>query len=387
MRRLLIHLAVFASLLAGLSPNLAANNSIPASGTTIKLIPSAFSLITVVGFGGCKFEIDASSSNEKVATVSFAEGPGKKFKVKVEGMDVGSAMITVSTKNGTVQGCEGFEFTFPVEVTADEKAFVKAGKKKLKDAGKAAKPILDTLVKEYCTEIDGLIELAKSGEIPLDIAIELLSIESAFIGGAFNQAVTDIVDQAANDLWTCPEAEGLSEISDSVLGFLPGGCGDWDKFEAGVEALADKAQKKIRAKLKKSIKQLDKIAKSIDAAVLILAQLFTTPPGLLTPVPLPANPAQTPPAAIPKPLRRTAITSGRLSSAGVTRLDISGIGADGAGQVTVSIEGPDGFSDSKMVDLDDACVFQASFDGIKPGHYSVTLTQNGVTTKFTAIAA
>ncbi|GJM21476.1 MAG: hypothetical protein DHS20C15_13910 [Planctomycetota bacterium] len=387
MRRTLLHFTLVVSLFSALNTELLANDSKPASGTEFSLLAAQIQVIQILGFAGCKFEIEATSSDEKVAMVSFNEGQAKKHKVQVEAMGVGSATITVSTKNGTNPGCQGFEFTFPVSVSADEKAFVKAGKMKLKDAGKEMKAALDDTVGEYCEGINALLKLVKAGEVSITDAIVLLSDVTALAAGDINRQVADLLDETEVALWNCPQAEGLDTFTDNILSFLPGGCGEWDKFESGAVSQAEKAIKKVRAKLKKAIKQLNKAAKQIEATVLILHQIFFGLPTTITPVPLPANPAQTPAPAIPKPLRKTSVASGRLSSTPVTRLDITGIGAMGGGQVTVDIVGPDGSSGQMMVDLEDDCTFRASFTGIKPGQYTVTLTQNGVTTTFKVNAA
>ena len=388
MRSFVIRLTALGILLGALVPAATANDSKPVSGTLLPLNVGEWTSVTIGGFGGCKFEVEATSDDEKVATVEFkVDTQAKKHKVMVTGEGVGMTMITVSTKNGTVPGCQGFDFTFPVQVTPDKKLFLKDSKKALKDAGKAASSMFNDEVKLYCTAVDDVLALVKSGEFTFDELIDVISLDWSFVTRALDAKRNQALDDAFAAVWNTPNAMGFTTLDDDMLSYLPGGCGEWDKFEEGLEKQADKAAKKIRAKLKKAIKQVNKAAKEVEAVVLLLNQLFFAPPGLSVPLPLPADPAQMPAPPVPKPLRKTAVSSGRLSSAGVTRLDISGIGDEEGGQVTVSITGPDGFNDSEMLDLDDDCGFRASFTGIKPGHYTVTLSQNGVTTTFTTVAA
>ncbi len=386
MRRPTLSLVLVLSLLCVLGPAVRANKSVPVSGTVQVLTVGDLSLIAILGFANCTFKVDASSDNTKVASVQFKTTAGKKQKVMIKAESPGMAMVTVSTKEGSVGGCQGFDFTFPVMVTPDTKALLKMSKQESKAANAEIKKALGELVTAYCKELKTVVDDAKSGEISLDDALDQMDALSSIVSQTLSLVIGASSDTFFSAIWNSPAAQGFSGSNVDLLGLFPGGCGEVDSFSQNLKKAAEKAKKVVERKIKKAYMQLEKVAKKQDETILYLFQVFLGFPLPITPTPLPTPMPQVQPPAPPKPLMRTWTSSGRMTSSPLTRLEIAGLGDAGGGQVTVKVEGPDGFESEMMVNLDAECGFLAEFGGVKPGNYTVTLTQGTNSSSFKTIA-
>lgn len=378
-------LALAALVLAAfLSPEALANKANPASGSAVFLNPGDKQNVKVSGFGGCSFEVMLMTTDSKVVQLSQKkDGAAKGHNVTLEAVGVGTAMVTITTANGTNPGCQGFNFTYPVTVTPDTKDLQKAYKAETKSQLKLAKDALNAAIEEVCPAIDDVVDAVKDGEITPDDAIDALQDVGALAATGLADLARSAVDTSFGALFTSPEALEYLGIDPSVLRYLPGACGDYDKFEDQLEKLIGQAEKRFEKKIKKAIKDVEKIATKQGEAILFIFQTILGVPQPQTPVALPANPPQTPAPAPPKPLEKSWTSSGRLSSSGVSSLRIGGI-AD-SGQVSVEITGPDGFSDSDDFDVNEDCGWIADFGGIKPGVYTVKITQGDQSQTFTTV--
>ncbi len=388
MRRLSCVTALLVSLLFVFNPSLEANSSKPVSGTVLALNAGAWSTILIGGFASCGFEVQAMSSNEKVATVAFKAGKkSKSHKVMVRGESAGTAMVTVMTANSSNPGCQGFVFTFPVEISPDKKAFLKQGKQKLKQTTKQIGADLNVLIKELCDGIKDGEGLLKSGALSVGEALAATELGGAIFAGLIQTLVDGGINFAYTELWNRPEATGFTSLDSDLIGLTPGGCGDWDNFVAAAKKLEAKAVAKAEKKFKKFQKAVDKEAKKQQIELINAFLILTGQHPLLFSAPLPTPTPGTPPAAAPKPLTHNWTSSARESTDVMTRLRLAGTGDPGLGQVKVKIEGADGFEMELDLDLDADCNFVADFMNIPQGEYTVTMTQGTRSTSFKANGA
>ncbi|MCB9898185.1 MAG: hypothetical protein H6825_09300 [Planctomycetes bacterium] len=347
------------------------------SGTTIEFVGTGKTkVIKISGTQGCTFAVMASSSDESVATVTMTEGAAKKHTVVIQPVGVGVADVTILTENGSIGACEGFMFTYPVNVLFDEKTFLKDAKKLVSAAAKDAKAVVGVGFSQYCDELADIAADAADGVIDLNDAY----FAAADALGAFQSdlglTLDDLYDQTWAELWQDDAADIAPD--EDILSLYPGGCGVWDDYVGKLTQLEDKFQSSSYKKFKKFVKVLAKAAKGDDDALLLVADypealaLFALDEPVVTPG---ADPEAAPPAAPAKNLAKTWTSAGRLRSSETSRLEIGGVADPGAGAVTVTIHGPGGFTTNVVAAVGEDCMFVGSFAGLAPGSYTVELTQ------------
>ncbi len=374
-----------ATVVACMLPSALANKASPASGATFTLFPEQWASVNIKGFKKCDFSVTVMDFDPKVVSVSFNKEDAKKHRVDITAIAPGMTQVTIETV-GKDPNCNGFFFTYMVEVEADTKAFVKQAKGKLKDASKVAKDAGKDLVQTFCDDLSIVADGFLAGELTVDEALDEAFNDAQDLIDLMDFTLDPFLDATFADIWTRAVLGGLNQINDDVVGFLPGACGEWDQFEDGVRKEIDKAIKTLDKKLKKFEKTIDKALKGDD---LDLLMVWAFPEILLAvddPVALPADPpTETPAPATPKNLEKSWNASGRLDDSAVGRLHTGGQADPGGGMVTITINGPDGATATVMSAVDGNCAWRAEFPGIKPGDYSVTATQgtNKITYKWT----
>ncbi|HKE01728.1 MAG TPA: hypothetical protein VKE69_12005, partial [Planctomycetota bacterium] len=151
----------------------AANDTIPANGTPISLIAGGTKVVVVVGFGGCTFEVNGMSSDMAVATVAANSPSATKHNMVITAAGVGTCVITLTTANGSVPGCQGFVFTFPITVTPNLKGALLQAKSKISAAAKDLKADLADIQSDLDDSYDAIGESLELGAITVDEAIDL----------------------------------------------------------------------------------------------------------------------------------------------------------------------------------------------------------------------
>lgn len=375
--------------LAIAAPDALANISIPASNTSFTLKPKQKKVVVIKGAQGCKFNVFAESSNPDAVKVTYSKLQKTAHVVRVEAVGPGGATVNIATENGTESFCQGFNFVYPVSVDATTKDFVNQARGKLRDASKDLRSLVLDIKKFYCSQLNDIIKDLVKGEIDSGQAGDQVFDAGQDLIDDLRGEVCPYLDDLYDEIWGRASEYTLNEVfldmTPEVVSFIPGGCGEWDRFEDALSREIDRAVDTVEQKTKSSFKALDKQALKEDAdwlAILdppVLDDIF----GSMPPVPLPAPVPQLVPPPPPKNLGYDWNLSGRLSSSPVSELKVGGVADPGAGMVNVQIDGPDGFSTSANVNVSDACTFKAEFSGLKPGAYVVTLTQgaNGPVTK------
>jgi hypothetical protein len=378
--------------LAVAAPVAEANKSKQKSGSKFKMTPGQKTTVTITGTQGCKFEAlhkNSGDTDPKVATVQTPSKAGKSQKVIITAVGPGETEVQLETQSVDDPinfFCNGFLFEYFITVVPDNKAYLKQVKGKLKTKTADAKAILGLVTKSFCDQTKFLGGEVKAGNMTAEDALAQAFDAMQFVANALDVAIDEELDLAFTDIWTRNAEAGFFIMDGDLAGLLPGGCGDWDKFEDGIRKLADKTTKTMTKKYKALVKTIDKSLAKEDDSILqifdILGFEFTVPP---IPIPVPMPEAQ--PAPVPKPLKKNFTSSGRKSSSETTRLHIGGSADPDGGNVTVEITGPGGVMSSTSVPVDaTGCDWEANFPTLAPGSYTVKLTQGTNTSTFTTLA-
>ncbi len=380
---LAVSLALFAA-----APPVLANEAKPDSGTQLQIKVGECAFVTIKGFAGCKFDVNANSSQSGIVELSEPATQKPTHKLKIQGMSVGTTMVTFTTRNSTNPGCQGFSFMYPVTVSANPEAFDKQAKGKIKDAAKEIKDAQNDFVEFFCDELNLLLEDAKAGEVSTAEALdEFLTFTQSAIDSMSN-GTNDGLNSFADDLDARAESFGITSFDQIAPSLLPGGCGDWDKLESGALKNALKAIDKILKKAKKFGKDLDALdEKNGGDGVTVLLYPANILVGQEAP-PIGGFVNPPPPPPLPKPLQRSWRASGRLLDQMNGRAHIGGTADPGAGQVTVTVTGPGGAMTTVMADVDAVtCKWTAKFPDLPKGPYNVSVTQgaNGPVTSTMAV--
>jgi hypothetical protein len=307
--------------------------------------------------------------------VTTRTGPRKSHKVVIEAVGAGTANITISTSNGSILNCQGFDFFYEVVVLPDSKAFVKQAKAKLKDATKGLKDGLKFLEAEFGGVVDDAVDAVKDGTVDIDDAADqAFEIGQDYVD-FIDTEVEDFLDDVYEDVWGRAGEFGVTELTPDLLTLYDGGCGEWDKFVDGVDKLVDKSLGVFTREFKVLTKASALKAAGVDDDFLFV---FAHPQIVVEqddPVQLPAAaPVDLPPSPL-KPLAKTWTSAGRLSSSSVSKLHIGGTADPIGGSVTVFIVGPDSFTAQLVASVDENCHWRADFSSLPPGSYSVALNQ------------
>jgi hypothetical protein len=376
--------------LAVAAPVAEANKSKQKSGSKFKMTPGQKTTVTITGFKGCKFEAlhdNPGATDPKVASVQPPSQAGKSQKVTITAVGPGETevnLVTQSVDDPIDFFCNGFTFQYFITVVPDNKAYLKQVKGKLKSKTKQVKEILDQVIDDFCDQVKFLGDEVKKGNMTGEDALASAHEAMQFVAIALDIGVDGELDLVFTDIWTRNAEAGFFIMDPDLAGLIPGGCGDWDKFEDGVRKLAGKTTKTMEKKYKALVKTIDKSA-SDDELVQIfdLLGLDLTP----APIPIPVPTPETQPDPVPKELKKNFTSSGRWASSANTRLQIGGSADPGGGNVTVEITGPGGAMSSVEVPVNGtSCGWEADFPNLPPGSYTVTLTQGSNTSTFTTLA-
>jgi hypothetical protein len=352
-----------------------ANKATPPSGTAIKLKVGEKFVIKVGGTQNCKFDVMTNSDNSKVASVSSTSVQKSSHSIEVMGVSPGATNVTLLTANGSIPQCQGFQFSYPVTVEPDIDGFAKQAKKKLADATKNAKNQFASDLKDFCDLLMAILASAKSNDITveaaLDDALELANLAVALIHSDADSAVNEILDGL--DVRAVEEF-GITFVDELPLSVLPGGCGDFDKFESATHAAAQKALDMLLKKMKKFAKDLSAVDKAKGGGGVTI---LVPPPHLLysgeSEVIGFGNPP--PPPNPPKNLKKTWHASGRLSDNPTGQMSMGGTADPGAGDVTITITKPGGGTEQTTSPVDNKCRWKAKFTNLPPGTYTAAITQ------------
>ena len=353
-----------------------ANKTIPPNGTVITMQSGETVTTKVLGTGGCTFAVLVSSEDEGVAQASAVDALKKKHAVTITAVGVGTTDITIFTSGKDVS-CSGFNFSYTVVVEPDLTAFVKQAKGKIKQAQLLAKEGVAVVNKLYCDELADISKHVKSGDLTVEEALDLAFDAYTEWADFYHLALDQFLDTTFEDIWTRNFEAGFLAFSDDLIGFLPGACGDWDKFEDKMKKLADKGVAQGLKKFKKLAKVLGKFAAGDDAELQVVIEHPEVLLEVDIPVALPAVVPQVPAEALPKALEKSWTGSGSLSTASDSGLIMGGSADPGEGDVTVTINGPDGFMESMTVPVNKECEWKVKFTGLPRGSYTVELSQGG----------
>lgn len=383
MRTLAMVVLALACALA-MSPDAQANKYKPASGK-YKLKIGDKMKVTTTGFGGCTFETIHENSKETdsdVATVSTPGSAGKKQVVQIEAVGAGTTTVVLETV-GKDPGCFGFQSTYTLIVEGDFKAFEKQAKGKYKESLKSTKDLAGIVLDAYCSAIDLTLELYDDGEATADLSLQDSFSAIQSVADLVDTGAASIIDGVTADVWSRATAQGFTEMTPGLQGYLIGGCGEADKYKEGVEKIAEKLISAMKKKHKKFQKDMAKIA--ADDVLVLLGEIVPGFGDLRAVVEIPVADPDPQPAAPAKPLKKNFTSSGRLASSSTSRLHIGGSAEPGGGDVTVTITGPDDVETEKDVSVNEDCEWEAEFGSLPPGTYTVELEQDGNTVEFNVV--
>lgn len=375
MRMFSVGLSVLALLLFVATPPSLANQSKPPAGTLIKLKKlQQKQTVNIVGTQGCTFEISAESSDPSVVSVTRTEGAKKSHKVVIEAVGAGEATVTIETMEGSILSCEGFTFEFPVEVEFDAKGVIKNAKSQLKSGLSTAKDLVDTAFDLFCDDLAEIADAVLAGDLdPIEAYFEATAARADMYDDlAFE------LDQLYGETWVAMWG-GIAffeTLHPDLVTLFPGGCGEWDDFREDLNDLEDKASSKAEKKLKMFIKVLGKALDGDDDALLVVSFFPEVLLEVDEPVVFPgSDPEAEPVEEATKPLAKTWTSAGRLSTSETSRLQIGGQADPGDGNVTVTLNGPGGFTTNIDAMVGEDCAFRTEFADLTPGSYTVVLTQ------------
>jgi len=358
--------------LASLAAEAAATNTVkPPNNTPVTIAMGKTFAITVGGSGGCLFDVNGMSSDNAVVTVPPASLQKSSHLILLTPVAPGTATITLTTANGSSPGCQGSAFTFPVTVTPNLTAAILNAKVKYVLAGKDLKTNL--ILIHFGTDLvyDQIGDDLQAGLVTPTDALQSGLEATADAFNAMTVATQEALRATMDEISTRSATFGF-DASTMPVKLLPGGCGDWDKFQGLVSLGYLKALADMHKDLKLRVKAFDAFVKNTghEGAVVMIPSptVSLSPPQVLVSPP-------TPPAAPPKALRVTWSASGRLAEDANSRLVIGGLADPGAGDVTVTVTGPNAFNQVGMASVDVNERWKISLADVPPGSYVISADQ------------
>ena len=203
----------------------------PPSGTPINLKRGQASKINVHGINSCTFDYSTMVTTGGIIGIDNPTGSGEKtVNITFLATSVGSTTLTIMTNNGT---CPPAIHTYPVTVAQDIpgmlKSFTAESKADLKD-----------WKLEIKADYTNWLTLSKA---------KYTDILAGTV--AYDQGISDLRDITNNSVWMmhrCMRRPGSTTSATSAprssrerpflgrraVGDVPGGCGPWDQYEAGI---------------------------------------------------------------------------------------------------------------------------------------------------------
>lgn len=373
MRKYLFMGALALATLAALVPLAFANKTSVPNGTRFVLEVGEKRKITISGTKSCKFDVMTNSTNANAATVTPSDTQKTKHVVEITAVAPGDTNVTIMTANGSIPQCQGFTFSYSVEVTPPVKAAVDQAKGKLSDA---AKDIAD-LNKQYVTDVNNELKALLQDRADADITTqEAIDDALDLFQDAYSGLVTDtnaLLDDVDANIASRLIASGFT-ADNFPLTLVYGGCGIYDAFISKVFTDYYKTQATIQKAACKYFSDLNKLDIKLGGngvTAIVPPAICSIGEGLQ--IAAAVNPA--PP---PKPKPNLAITwaaSGHLTTDATSKLKTGGVADKDGGNVTVKLTGPGGSTSTQNVPVDNKGRWKANFSGLPSGDYVIEATQ------------